>query len=79
MSNEKITHEILVANEIEKYLDHHPNAADTLEGILKWWIYRIRVEEAAVTVSKALEILEREDKLEKTVTVDGKEIYRRPK
>ncbi|MEE9354521.1 MAG: hypothetical protein V3U75_02935 [Methylococcaceae bacterium] len=78
MSDESDENNVLqVAHEIQNYLQDHPNAADTLEGINKWWISRIRVEEAAVVIIKALEILERQGMVEKTVSVDGKEIYSR--
>ena len=66
-----------VANEIQDYLEDHPNAADTLEGITKWWLSRKRIEEAAVVISEALAILERQGRVTKTVSVDGKEIYSR--
>ena len=43
-----------VAREIESYLSMHPNAADTLEGVVKWWLIRQRFEESMNLVSKAL-------------------------
>ena len=73
--SEDVINTMHVAHEIQKYLQDHPHAADTLDGISKWWISRIRVEEATLTVSKALEILEREGKIKKTVSVNGKQIY----
>lgn len=79
MSDEEIINAMHVAHEIEKYLQHRPNAADTLEGITKWWVSQIRVEEAVEVITKALEILERQGMVTKTVTVDGKEIYSRSK
>ena len=66
-----------VANDIQKYLQHRPNAADTLEGITKWWVSQICVEESVEVIAKALEILERQGKVTKTVTLGGKEIYSR--
>ena len=68
-----------VADDIQKYLQYHPNAADTLEGITKWWVSQICVEEAVEVIAKALEILERQGKVTKTVMVGGKEIYSRSK
>ncbi len=66
-----------VADDIQKYLQHRPNAADTLEGITKWWVSQICVEEAVEVIAKALEILERQGKVTKIVMVGGKEIYSR--
>ena len=46
-----------IADEIIRYLDTHPKAADTLEGITKWWVARQRYYESAEKVQKALEFL----------------------
>jgi hypothetical protein len=29
-----------IAREILRYLDHHPEAKDTLDGIAQWWLRR---------------------------------------
>ena len=46
-----------IAMEIKHYLDEHPNAADSVEGIAKWWLTRQRYEEALERVQKALDYL----------------------
>ncbi len=46
-----------IAREIERYLDAHPNAADSVEGILRWWLTRQRYEQSAEHVARALEHL----------------------
>ena len=46
-----------IAEEIQMYLFNHPNAADTLDGIARWWLTRQRYEEATTVVKKALENL----------------------
>src|SRR5437016_2658461 len=46
-----------VAEEILSYLRNHPNAADTLEGILKWWLPRQRYETEQQRIEQALEYL----------------------
>jgi len=79
MSDKEVINTRHVAHEIQKYLQDHPNAADTLEGITIWWLSRIRLEEATEVIKKALEVLERQGMVTKTVTVDGKEIYSRTK
>lgn len=60
MPNEVNTHEREIADiarEIERYLDAHPNAADSVEGILRWWLTRQRYEQSAEHVKRALEHL----------------------
>ena len=49
-----------VAREILAYLARRPNACDTLDGILHWWLPRIRLEDATETVERALVLLEQQ-------------------
>ncbi|MDZ7754049.1 MAG: hypothetical protein U5S82_21020 [Gammaproteobacteria bacterium] len=46
-----------VAREIEHYLESHPQAADSLEGIANWWISRQRLQTELEVVRAALEQL----------------------
>ena len=70
--NERV---LTIAEEISHYLEGHPDAADTLEGVVNWWLARQRFEYAFRTVEKALNHLVAEGKLEKHVTVDGRTVY----
>ena len=45
------------AREIEQYLEAHPKAADSLEGISTWWISRQRIRRELAVVRAALEML----------------------
>ena len=49
-----------VSNRILNYLASHPDSADTLEGIVTWWIMRdfvaLRVEEARCAVEHLVAI-----------------------
>lgn len=47
----------LVAKEIEYYLANHPHAADSIEGIVKWWLPQQRYVDAHDKIAKALEYL----------------------
>lgn len=47
----------LLASEIKEYLDRNPEAADTLEGIVAWWMRRQRFEQSAERVARALDHL----------------------
>jgi hypothetical protein len=46
-----------LAEEILRYLQAHPNACDTLLGIMEWWLLKQRIEIAANDVQKALDQL----------------------
>jgi len=43
-----------VARQILIYLDRHPNAADTLEGIARWWIREQAIWIGVSEVNEAL-------------------------
>lgn len=64
-----------IARAIERYLAKHPNAADSLEGIRRWWLLRQRYEESAQQVQEALEQLLREGVVSKRVLSDGQVLY----
>lgn len=61
---------------IKRYLKKHPQAADTLEGIVNWWLLRQRYEIAVEVVNKALEVLVEQGTLAKTSPRGSKPIYR---
>jgi hypothetical protein len=46
-----------VAQEISRYINKRPNAAETAEGVTNWWISRQRIEESVELVENALEYL----------------------
>ena len=49
-----------VAEEIVRYLEEHPDAADTVEGIRQWWLPRLRLQEANAQIEGAIdELVER--------------------
>jgi hypothetical protein len=47
------------------YLEAHPSAADTLEGITAWWLEQRRIRYGVEIVSGALERLIRSGAIEK--------------
>ena len=46
-----------IADQLECYLKNHPNAADTINGITKWWLPGQGIEVSSVIVQKALNYL----------------------
>ncbi len=60
---------------IKRYLQSHPNAADSSEGVLRWWLARQRYDESVETVRQALEWLVTEGEVEKTETYGGGPVY----
>ncbi len=48
---------IQVAQEIQQYFHEHPYAADTVEGIARWWLSHLDVEVSHSLVQQALDLL----------------------
>jgi len=66
-----------VADEIARYLDRRPDASDTEEGVMRWWIPRIRLEEELAVVRDALALLVTQGSVERVVLPSGLVILRR--
>jgi len=66
-----------VAAEIQAYLDAHPQAMDSADGVLKWWLARQRIEESKLTVEQALEYLVSRDLVRRRVLAGGNVVYGR--
>lgn len=64
-----------IACQIQRYLAAHPNAADSVEGVLLWWLKRQHYEESANEVLRALEYLVEEGVIKKEFLSDGKAVY----
>lgn len=67
----------IVADEIRAYLESNPNAADSLEGVARWWHGRKRYEESRETVRAALEFLQQEGTVRSRQIALGETIYYR--
>jgi hypothetical protein len=63
-----------IARELENYVSLHPTAADTPEGIARWWLDR-REQPALNHVEAALEQLVARGVLVKRLLPDGHSIY----
>jgi hypothetical protein len=60
---------------ILKYLETHPHAADTLEGIVNWWLPLQRHQDALEEIEKILEELVEDGQVVKKILPDKKVIY----
>jgi hypothetical protein len=65
-----------IALEVERYVLCHPAAADTLDGIARWWLVRA-VHPPLVLVEAALERLVRRGVLTRHQLPDGNCVYSR--
>lgn len=61
--------------QIQSYLEEHPAACDTLEGIVMWWLQRQRVNETVTDVYQALQELKASGMVLERKTPDGKTLY----
>lgn len=67
---------IAIAQEIDRYLEKHPNAADSLTGVVRWWLARQRYDDALEDVQAALAYLEANQAVVRQTNPDGTVIYR---
>ena len=65
-----------VAREILAYLDAHPDAADSAEGITQWWVLHERFLRGLRAVGRALDQLVDRGEMERVTGPDGRPIYR---
>lgn len=62
--------------EIMEYLRKHPNAADTVDGIILYWLSRQRYETAKDVIEKALDELVNEGAIDSVDTGVEKKVFR---
>ena len=67
-----------IAEEVETYLARHPQALDSVAGILRWWLPRLRLEEAVADVERALDLLVERGVVSRRQLPDGRWLYGRP-
>lgn len=64
-----------IARVIRSYFATHPEAADSVEGIQRWWLLPLLGEEPQALVERALERLVLEGVTQRLVLEDGRVIY----
>jgi len=65
-----------VAADIRRYLQRHPDAADTAEGIARWWLGGRCRENELGRVQEAIAVLVKRGLMQRQTLPDGAEIYR---
>ena len=64
-----------IVDQIECYLKNHPNAADTIEGITKWWLPGLGIEVSSLTVQEALNYLGSKLIVKCNSNLNGNKVY----
>ncbi|MFA6162549.1 MAG: hypothetical protein WC685_03860 [Methylobacter sp.] len=64
-----------IADQIECYLKDHPNAADTIEGITKWWLTGQKIEVSSLIVQQALNYLGSKSVVKCNADLSGYKVY----
>lgn len=62
--------------EIIRYLQKNPNAGDSLNGVMNWWIPSAYKKNNVAKIEQVLEQLITEGLVRKTSLVDGSILYR---
>lgn len=65
----------ITVQEIIEYLQQHPGSGDTAEGIVRWWVLRHRLNQAADSVHHVLEQLVEMGVVYERRTAGGQTIY----
>ena len=66
-----------IALEILRYLETHPDAADTIEGVIQWWLSPVVSNVFTETVQRALDELVTRSRIVRRVLLDGTILYAR--
>ncbi len=65
-----------IAREILAYLSDHPDAQDTLDGIVQWWLLERKIKQSQKLVKEVLSSLVKKNLLE--IIVKDQKTYYRP-
>lgn len=64
-----------IARALEHYLQRFPDAADSIEGMRRWWLSPFLRDEAPEFVEAAVALLVNDGVLRQVVLEDGRVIY----
>ena len=66
----------LLADDVIRYLSEHPEAQDTVEGIVQWWLLEQRIRDSMADVTAALEQVVAQNLVLSRRGMDGRMHYR---
>jgi len=66
---------VTIVGAIRRYFATHPEAADSVEGIQRWWLLPLLGEEPLSLIERALEQLVDEGVTQRLILEDGRVIY----
>ena len=72
----EIDNTVVLHDEILIYIQNNPNAADSLEGIMNYWLPQAYKKIDTARIEQALEQLIDEGVIRKTTLADGEVLYR---
>jgi hypothetical protein len=65
----------VIAHTIQRYVEANPDAADSAEGIRRWWLPAVLAEESPATVEEALDRLVAAGVISRRPLPDGRVLY----
>lgn len=70
------TNDRSLADDVIRYLSEHPEAQDTVEGIVQWWLLEQRIRDSMADVTAALEEVMAQNLVLSRRGMDGRMHYR---
>jgi hypothetical protein len=71
-------HSVVIAA-VERHLRAHPNAADTADGIRRWWLTGPMATMPLATIEAALDKMVRNGRMSRIENLSGKAVYTAPR
>ncbi len=75
MNNEQHARCSEIQTEVLGYLNEHPTATDSIEGIRQWWVMQRLAEYSLGRVQEAVDELESARLIERHTLADGRMVY----
>jgi hypothetical protein len=75
MTTQNANHRDLLISAITLYLRNHPNAADSLDGIMQWWLPQQKNTVDENDLQQALDYLVAANMISRSILLDGHIIY----
>ena len=72
---EQLNDEAEIERQIRAYLAAHPDAHDTIEGIVEWWLLEQQIQHSSLKVAKVLRALVEKNVVQELHAPDGRVHY----